>query len=274
MQNHKLEIIDAGSKSLDEMAGIVAQIFDVDPVRLELMRVDLTADLYRVPMMTLYENMRVKFKRSCNERGELEYETIGARLLEYMRFGRSPNCVRAYNKPAECEARMPVILKSMTAGSPKPTYEELFGFPRDTILSRVERQIGGQRFPPALTTFLDLYRADEFDPFTSIEIVPAEFCAPDPEVVGAAHSLKLLGLQQMITKHGYHRARAMLNCQGNAKRHFDDLREFQEDMAPAMALTTASITDRYRESVRRQIDGRVMLPLASQSQKLLSSGGR
>jgi len=43
--NHKVEIIDAGEKTVQEMADIIRQLFDVDPWTLQLMRADLATDL-------------------------------------------------------------------------------------------------------------------------------------------------------------------------------------------------------------------------------------
>jgi hypothetical protein len=76
------------------MGQIIARVFDIDPYRLHAMRLDLAADMFRVPVTHLHDSLRVKFKRSSDERGELDYAVVGGRRLEYFRYGKSPNCVR------------------------------------------------------------------------------------------------------------------------------------------------------------------------------------
>ena len=49
--NHKIEIIDAGEKTLEDMARIVTLLFDVDPWTLGVMRTDLAADIEGVSVL-------------------------------------------------------------------------------------------------------------------------------------------------------------------------------------------------------------------------------
>jgi hypothetical protein len=101
-KNHKLEILKSGKKTLDEIGQIIASVFDVNPDDMAVMRIDCAADMFGIPLLHLHRAMRVKFKRSCNGHGELDYELVSGRRLEYFRYGKSPNCVRTYDKPAEC----------------------------------------------------------------------------------------------------------------------------------------------------------------------------
>lgn len=57
-RTHKLEIIDAGKKTLAEMEAIFRQVFDIDPTPLSLMRVDLAADALGVPVSWFRNNSR------------------------------------------------------------------------------------------------------------------------------------------------------------------------------------------------------------------------
>ena len=80
-RNHKLEILHSGEKSIDDIAAIIEAVFDSDPMSLRNMRLDFAADLPGVPVLALHGSLRVKFKRSCNEWGDADYEIIGGRRL-------------------------------------------------------------------------------------------------------------------------------------------------------------------------------------------------
>jgi hypothetical protein len=256
-RNHKLELIDAGEKSLDQMGHIVSRVFEVDPDQLQMMRVDFASDIYGIPVRHFYESLRVKQKRSADTIGELDFETVGGRRLEYFRYGKSPNCVRVYDKVAESRARMPQILKRVSPDAEVPTFEDLFGFPPNVTLTRVERQAGGGRIPEQVSTFGNLRNATDFDPFGNVEIVRNEFPFPDPQRVGPARALKLIGTNEYVKRLGYQQARAALNCDRNAKRYFDDLDTYHSEVESSIEVTVDTIRESYRKSVQAQIDGSI-----------------
>lgn len=254
-RNHKLEILESGKKTLDEIGGIIASVFDVNPGDMPLMRLDCAADMFGVPLLHLHRALRVKFKRSSNERGELDYELVGGRRLEYFRYGKSPNCVRTYDKPAECKSRLPEILKRSNPEAEPPSFLDIFGFPEDTVMTRVERQIGGGRVPQELATFRHLYRAGNFNPFTQLHLVQGEFTLPDPRQYGDARSLKLAGIHTYVNTYGYQAARAMFNAQGNAKRLMDDYEAYLAETQSVANLSLEKIVETFRSSVNKQING-------------------
>src|SRR4051812_46126417 len=53
---HKIEIIDAGKKTLREMEDVIAAVFEVDPSTLGLMRVDFAADIEGIPVSWFQDN--------------------------------------------------------------------------------------------------------------------------------------------------------------------------------------------------------------------------
>jgi hypothetical protein len=257
--DHKLELLGTGHKTLDEMSAVIASVFEIDPsklAQLALIRADLTADLRDIDVLSLSRMLRVRFKRTTEERGELDYDVIGGRRLEYMRYGKSPNCIRIYDKPAECRARFAEILRRANPDAEPPTFEEAFGFPEDTTMTRVERQIGGKRFPPQLETFGQLGSAREFDPFKAIEIIPNTFPLPDPAKHGEAETVKLIGTHRLVELLGFHRARALLNANGNASRLFERYQEYLNASAVACNLTRDMIFDAYEKSTAEQIEGK------------------
>lgn len=254
-KDHKLEILQTGKKSLDDMSALISHVFDVSPRELRIMRLDFASDLYGVPVTFLHSSLRVKFKRSSDERGELEYEVVGSRKLEYLRFGKAPNCVRAYDKPAECKARFPEVLKSVSPDGEQPTFEQAFGFPENTILSRVERQAGGARVPVECNSFGKLYAADRFDPFTNIEVTPTGIPVPDPADYDPSEIQKIMGTEALIQKFGLQNARSILNRGGNGKRLFEPYAAYVRKCQDVLKLSREDISNTYQESVSKQIRG-------------------
>ena len=255
--SHKLELLSTGGKSLRQMRELIRSVFDVDPDSLELMRADFASDMDGVTVAAAYGSIRVKFKRSADAIGEHCYETVGRRKLEYFRFGKSPNCFRVYDKPAECRARYPAIRKASDSNSEPPTFEDVFGFAPDSIRTRFERQTGGRGIPETLSTFGQLRNAADFNPYSRLEIVPNSFPFPDPKVVGAARSLKLAGLHSFIERYGFQQAGACLNCDRNAKRLMDEYREYVQQTRTDSALSIEAIVESYRTSVTWQIEGAI-----------------
>ncbi len=273
-RNHKLEILESGKKTLEEIGEIITSVFDVDPGRMALMRIDCAADMFGIPLLHLHRALRVKFKRSSNECGELDYDLIGGRRLEYFRYGKSPNCVRTYDKPAECKSRLREILKHSNPEAEPPSFSDIFGFPEDTVMTRVERQIGGGRVPQEVATFRHLYRATEFNPFTQLCIVPGEFTLPDPRQYGDARSLKLAGIHTYVDTYGYQATRAMLNIHGNAKRLMEDYDAYRAETKSLRDLSVEAIVETYRSSVSKQVKGAKFGPnrtLAERSKEALLS---
>lgn len=255
--SHKLELLSTGSKSIRQMHELIRSVFDVDPDSLQLMRADFASDLDGVTLAAAYGSIRVKFKQSANAIGELDYETVGRRRLEYFRYGKSPNCFRVYDKPAECRARFPALLKTSNPDAEQPTFEDLFGFPPNSIRTRFERQTGGRGIPKTLSMFGQLRRAAEFNPFSRLEIVSNSFPFPDPQKIGVARSLRLVGINRFIERYGLQQARACLNCDRNAKRLMDDYSEYVEQASAKSPLTVERILESYRASVSRQIDSAI-----------------
>lgn len=255
--SRKLELLNTGSKSLRQMASLIQRVFVVDPDDLKLMRADFASDLDGITIAAAYGSTRVKFKRSADAIGETDYETVGGQRLEYFRYGKSPNCFRVYDKPAECKARFRALLKKSNPDAEPPTFEELFGFAPDAIRTRFERQTGGRGIPQTLSTFGQLRNAAEFNPFSRLEVIPDSFPFPDPKVVGAALSLKLAGVHSFVERYGFQQARATLNCKGNVKRWVDKYCEYVEQARSESPLTVERILESYQASVTRQIEDKV-----------------
>src|SRR6185437_8726459 len=70
-QTHKIELHDVGFSGRSRILGDLERIVDIDPARLELMRVDCAADIPDVPVSFFQHHMRVVRKRR------------GARVMEF-----------------------------------------------------------------------------------------------------------------------------------------------------------------------------------------------
>src|SRR5665213_219444 len=103
---HKIEIREAGKKSVQEMADIVTSIFNVDPWSLSLLRVDLTADVEGVPVPWFREHAFVSRKQFSSRiaksfEQEVQFVGMGTAQAQTLYAGKRPNLIRIYDKLAE-----------------------------------------------------------------------------------------------------------------------------------------------------------------------------
>src|SRR5467141_1390530 len=61
--DHKLEIVDSGALTFGQMMREIQRIFDIDPYRLHVMRIDLAADVRRLPVPWFVDHASIKHKR-------------------------------------------------------------------------------------------------------------------------------------------------------------------------------------------------------------------
>lgn len=256
-QNHKLELIETERKSLRELAEIITRVFEVDPASLSIMRVDLTADLPGIAVTDLFRSLRVRHKRTADAEGELDFQDVAGKRLEYFRYGRSPNCIRVYDKSAECRARYKRDLKKVSRDAETPSFEEFYGFPPDAIMTRIERQCGGGRIPRQVATFGQLSEAADFNPFTNVEVCAPDFVLPDPSRMDPRTAVKLAGIHEYVKAYGKQVAYGVLNAGRNAKRFFNTYEEYLEAGSAARLLTVDSMVESYRRSTQAQIDGSI-----------------
>jgi len=277
-ETHKVEIIDAGEKTLDQMARIISQLFDVDPWGLSVMRTDLAADVEGVPVRWFKDHAYVNRKRYSSRiekslESELQFVAMSDATAETLYAGKRPNILRIYDKFGELRVQLRKIereYRRFNAGLERlemteeqryfgqlipPTFEhycELHGYKFEIgkILTRVEHQIGG-RIPREFATLRDLQYAHEVDPFTSLKIMPGvqfqSHSAPPSGVpirdylaaLGLDHLEKDLGSRQLAHQFVYKHAN------GNGKRLIDSLAR----CVPAKQQPTT--IEQVRESYRR-----------------------
>ena len=252
---HKLELLDTGKKN---HSGFVAQVEGVAECAvddLEVMRIDLCADMIGVPVQWFLGRARVKFKRIAHEVGQLKYQRIGKAGIQTLSAGKRPNIVRVYDKVAEYEEQLRRIQRKRSKDADELTLESEFGVKKGAVITRVERQFGGQRIPRAIDSFGLLSRLPDFNPFTNIEICNG-IGARLPTISECGLDMWLTGthLRQLQNEMGQQQFVRWLsaNSAGNAaryrKRYSDFLHPDNDNF-----VTTQTIFETYRESVMKQL---------------------
>jgi hypothetical protein len=170
---NKLEIYDAGDKSLCEMRRLTASIFDVDPDRLGLMRVDLCVDVHDIDVGWFKRHTFVQSKQTNREFGvAMPYMTSHKGQAETLYAGAKPNQYRFYNKSVErmvAWRRYQRQLARKAHGLTPTPYKVLYGHSPDAVITRVERQIVGRHLAAlGLIDFASLRSASKLSPFDKI----------------------------------------------------------------------------------------------------------
>jgi hypothetical protein len=282
-KNHKVEIIDSGEKSLDQMAEIITSLFDVDPWGLEVMRIDLAADVEGMPVPWFKDHAYVSRKQFSSRieksfESELEYVAMGSAVAQTIYAGKRPNLFRIYDKLAEWRngfrrilrdyRRFNELLERMEMTEEQryfgqrcpPTFNEYcrrfgYDFEPGKILTRVERQIGG-KVPPEFATLADLRRAHELDPFTALQVIPgtcSRIVEPPPEGVSVSNWLAAAGFEWVKEQLGS----AQLARQFVLKYGNNNGRRILESLAKSAPKARANlnrdvIVESYRTSTRAQ----------------------
>lgn len=282
--NHKVDIIDAGAKTLAEIISILTQLFEVDPLGLELMRVDLAADVHDIPVSWFRDHMRVRYKRFVeriekSSETEVKFVAMGNAEAQTFYAGRDANVIRIYNKTAELKRQWLRLRRNQErfnnglhkfdltdeqrefAPVTVPTFEEFctfqnFTLPADATLTRVERQISG-RMPDELRSVDDLSRLPEFRPFEHFKICNSKRSRL-PTLSHWSGSVKdylaVRGLHELIHECGsLQHATSVINryAKGNGKRIMESLSPFLP--SSGFNLTVDELNDIYKRSVMRQI---------------------
>jgi hypothetical protein len=283
-KNHKVEIIDAGQKTIDEMAGIITRLFQIDPWTLQVMRIDLAADVEGVPVPWFRDHAYVNRKQFSSRieksfEQELQFVAMGSALAQTIYAGKRPHLFRIYDKLAEWRIQLRKLERDYNrfnrgmegmdfseeeryyAQRIAPTFREYcrrFGyeFHPGNSLTRVERQVGGPRVPPELSKFGALRYAHELNPFTALKIIPGErFQVLDspPEDVSIRNWLAAIGFETLKEHLGSAQlARQIVLRHGNnnGRRILESLARCGPDTRDSVTLE--QIQESYRVSTLAQ----------------------
>lgn len=252
---HKLELLDTGQKRYSDIARQIESTIEGPIFDLETMRIDLCADMTGVPIDWFLSRLRVKFKRVAHEIGTLKAQRIGKAGIQTLSAGKRPNIFRAYDKVAEYKEQLRRLQRKRSKDADDLTLESEFGIPADAVITRLEQQFGGNRVPPAIATFGDLFRLPEFNPFTRIEISSGT-AARVPTIGERGLSVWLMGtrLRELQDEMGLHQFYRWLNryTSGNSARLRRQYAEFLQPQNDDL-VTTRTVFEAYRESVTKQL---------------------
>lgn len=193
--------------------------------------------------------------------------------------GKRPNLIRIYDKLAEWRRQLRKLereyrrfnerMEGMDMSAEQQYYGALippdfkdycrvrgFDFHVDSILTRIERQIGGNRFPPELATFNDLRYAHELTPFNGLHIVGADqsqIIGCPPVTVPVRNWLAALGFEALKEHLGsaqLARSFVLGHANGNGKRILESLEEcFPVKRQP---LTLEEVQESFKRSTLAQ----------------------
>ena len=219
---HKLELLDTGKKGFSGLIGLVEATIEGAVDDLDVMRIDLCADIHGTPMDWFLSRLRIKFKRIAYEIGELKYQRVGKAGIQTLSGGKRPNMVRVYNKIAEYLDQLKKLQRKRSKDADLLTLESEFGVSETDVITRVERQFGGGRIPIVIDSFSRLRGLPNFNPFTNIESLNGSG-AKVPSILDCGLDVWLTGtrLQQMQNEMGEQQFRRWLsaNSSGNAARY-------------------------------------------------------
>jgi hypothetical protein len=181
----KLELFDTGLKSLSEITAEIESTIEGGASDLEIMRIDLCADIVGVPVEWFFDKLRVKYKRVAREIGELKTDRIGKVGIQTLYAGTRPNLLRVYDKVAEYKDQLRKEQRKAKRcgnvdGLSEFTLESLFGVSEEAVITRIESQIGGGIVPniksdnnkviARIETFGKLRHLPDFNPFSNVLI--------------------------------------------------------------------------------------------------------
>ncbi|MGE0406790.1 MAG: hypothetical protein AB7O65_10845 [Candidatus Korobacteraceae bacterium] len=205
---------------------------------------------------------------------------MGTAQSQTLYAGRKPNCVRIYDKIAELRMqwnrlrrereRFNAGLQRMELNKEQrrygflhvPSFDEFLRWQGivtspDSTITRVERQIGGDRIPEEIDTFEKLYSLADFDPFDRMQIISSNETMISPALEhwrGSTRDwLAGRGLQALIdecgnVQHAFGLVTRYGN--GNGKRILESLQAFWPKSE--IQLSVAQLTRMFRDSVVNQ----------------------
>jgi hypothetical protein len=252
---HKLELLDTGKKGYSDLVAQVEQTVECPIDDFEVMRIDLCADMHGIPVEWFLDRAHVKYKRVAHEFGVPKYQRIGKAGIQTLSVGKRPNMVRFYDKVAEYQDQLRKLQRRRSGHADELTLESQFGVSANAVITRVERQFGGQRLPAGIDCFGQLSSLPEYNPFTNIEISNGTG-GTTPTIQDCGFDAWLAGtrLRQVQDTMGTQQFRRWLNKSSsrNGSRYREKYSDFLMPDGENL-VTTQTIYEIYRESVIRQL---------------------
>ncbi len=212
--------------------------------------------LKTLPVSWFQEHVLFAYKRLGCEYGIGTYQYVGRGEIETIIAGKRPNVIRIYNKIAEWMVQLRRMQRKQSKDSDPLSLEEEFGYRPDSILTRVERQIGGGRVPEELATFGSLIKnAADFDPFSALRFTDCNSARwPTKAEWSGIEYYTGLGLHAEALRLGMQKFRKQLNKQtkGNAARTTKRYSPFMPN-STGRRLSLEALREKYQRSVKEQL---------------------
>lgn len=183
----------------------------------------------------------------------MQIARMGKGEVQTINYGKRPNVIRIYNKIAEWNHQYAKLTRE-SGGVSLPPFENFYGYPaRGVLLTRVERQFGGNRIPEELRTFTALRNVQCFNPFQE-PILPDRMPPSLPRVEDYGVEMFLAGmeLRRRISEDGLHRVLQWLNR--NGARHGKRILNKYRDFLPfETSISVSNLFEIFQTSVSRQV---------------------
>jgi hypothetical protein len=129
----KLELLDTGTKGYSDLVAQVEATVESPVDDLDIMRIDLCADMHGVPVEWFLSRLRVRFKRIAHEIGIPKYQRIGKAGIQTVSAGQRPNIVRVYDKVAEYKNQLRKLQRKRSREADELTLEREFGISEGSV---------------------------------------------------------------------------------------------------------------------------------------------
>lgn len=148
----KIELIETGGMSLRAMRETVSSMYHFPAELCTVMRLDLASDVEGTPVHWFREHTYIAMKQK-----QQSWMEQGSRTAQTIYAGIKPSQIRIYDKTGHRQFLLNRELRRMTREERQHVagvelrdpnfaaicFERRWGYPRDRIITRVERQLGG-----------------------------------------------------------------------------------------------------------------------------------
>lgn len=251
----KIEILDSGALTVAQIVADINRLVRHDPLELAIARADLAADVADYDVAWFRRHVGISRKQSIEERGfQPEGVPYAYRQAQVQTFyiGSRPSLFRFYDKVAECRGAWNRVKNE--AGDKTPSFEEVFGFRENQVLTRAEAQIERTALPKDVQVLGGLVsNAVRVNPFELVRLARL----PDVSIfdeLTPAKRLKVKGLLYDIECMN----RSFQEIQREFSREGKDAKQVLEKLLDYLhsSVTPADVPDLfalYQESVRQQL---------------------
>ncbi len=259
-RHSKLEIVQAGCTYAHEIVADIQQLFNVDAEPLEIMRVDLFADTYDVPVEWFRANVTALAKRTVAEYGVRQvtlsepFKWNFSNSVQTLHLGKAPDCFRIYDKSSQLVVKYKREAAEAPRGIAAPTFRDCYGFDPERLKTRVERQLSQAAIPDEIATLGGLMRNGvSQDPFATLRGRSNTETVPVIHRGHAVQSLEAIGFYHCVQIYGWKATRQMLNAasHGNASKIVKAVMPYLPS-APVESWKSDLLTN-YRQGIMEQL---------------------